>query len=338
MKLLFQGGWTQGRDPTNLRQLTESYCAALAEHVVNSRHELILTSSRGCDSLIANTIAEVMKRSGGNPKDKLIYYIPDRDREMPEHGRVFRMGAQRWWIDERTYFVQNSDALIAIGGGKGTSYCIDKAFLSKKPVFMPCQINTKAVAAWHRHSTGYYYSRPGDADFNADISTNPTEYFTNVFAVLDKLNSIRYDRRVFIVHGRDYNARNTLATILRQLSFEPIILQREPHAGLTIIEQLERDVARVGFGFVLYTPDDQGALIGETARPRARQNVIFEHGLLVGVLGRDRICALVHGDIEIPSDYHGVLYERFLDLDDEAIKIARVLKQAGYEVDASSLV
>ena len=40
--------------------------------------------------------------------------------------------------------------------------------------------------------------------------------------------------------------------------------------------------------------------------PRARQNVILELGYFIGRLGRDKVCALKKGDVEIPSDFMGV--------------------------------
>ena len=63
---------------------------------------------------------------------------------------------------------------------------------------------------------------------------------------------------------------------------------------------------------------------------RARQNVIFEHGYLIGKLGRDRVCALVDGDIEYPSDINGVVYIPYQgqwkhDIEQE-------LKSIGYEI------
>ena len=59
---------------------------------------------------------------------------------------------------------------------------------------------------------------------------------------------------------------------------------------------------------------------------------MFEHGLLIGLLGRERTCAIINGDIEIPSDIRGMLCEEITDLRGEAIKIAKVLKDAGYKV------
>lgn len=90
----------------------------------------------------------------------------------------------------------------------------------------------------------------------------------------------------------------------------------------------------------MLTPDDEGALRrGEDDfDPRARQNVIFEFWFLVGRLGRQRVCALKQGNVEIPSDYAGVLY---IELDDAAgwrMKLIGELKKAGFDVDANKAV
>lgn len=141
-----------------------------------------------------------------------------------------------------------------------------------------------------------------------------------------------------MVHGRDMYSRNSLVSILEKLEFEPIVLQREPNHGLSVIEKLERDAMSVGFGFILYTPDDIGGLVDEHQKPRARQNIIFEHGLLIGLLGRERTCALVKEEIEIPSDLNGVIYKKFDDLENEKLLISQILKQAGYKVNANLLI
>jgi len=64
----------------------------------------------------------------------------------------------------------------------------------------------------------------------------------------------------------------------------------------------------------------------------------IEHGLLIGLLGRERTCALVIGEVEEPSDIPGMVYEQLSDVKGDALRIARVLKQAGYSVDASGLL
>ena len=115
-----------------------------------------------------------------------------------------------------------------------------------------------------------------------------------------------------------------------------MVLHEQPNEGRTIIEKFE-DFTHVGFAVVLLTPDDTGRLQDDVGdfKPRARQNVIFEFGYFIGKLGRGRVCALVKGDVERPSDYDGVLY---IPLDDSGgweMRLIQELKSAGYDIDAN---
>ena len=85
------------------------------------------------------------------------------------------------------------------------------------------------------------------------------------------------------------------------------------------------------------TPDDVGSLKdGEpNLKPRARQNVIFEFGYFIGTLSRKRVCALVKGNVEKPSDYDGVLYIPLDDLGAWEMGLIKELKTAGFNVDAN---
>ena len=127
--------------------------------------------------------------------------------------------------------------------------------------------------------------------------------------------------------------------LLRELDLKPVVLQELPNRGRTIIEKFE-DYAQVQFAVGIFTPDDEGALAGDAAppKPRTRQNVIFEFGYFVGKLGRDRACALVKGEVEIFSDYSGVLYIQMDDSDGWKFKLVQELQSAGYEVDANVLI
>jgi predicted nucleotide-binding protein len=84
---------------------------------------------------------------------------------------------------------------------------------------------------------------------------------------------------------------------------------------------------------VLLTPDDEGCVKGGTPVPRARQNVVLELGYFVGRLGRDRVCALKRGEVEIPSDFGGVVYEPFDDAGGWRQALGRELQDAGFAID-----
>ena len=144
-------------------------------------------------------------------------------------------------------------------------------------------------------------------------------------------------RRVFVVHGHDETSREKVARFLEHLDFVPIILHEQPNAGRTIIEKFE-DYSDVGFAVVLLTPDDVGAAKGESdsLHPRVRQNVIFELGFFVGLLGRRNVCALRSGGVELPSDIHGVLYVEIDAAGAWRLFLAKELREAGFEVDMNS--
>lgn len=144
--------------------------------------------------------------------------------------------------------------------------------------------------------------------------------------------------KVFIVHGRDEKTKLEVARFIEKLGFQPIILSEQASNGKTIIEKIE-DCSDVGFGIVLYTPCDVGYLKGMESekKTRARQNVVFEHGYLVAKLGREKVCALVKDDTELPNDISGVVYIPICDEEGWKIKLAKEMKNAGYSIDLNLL-
>lgn len=113
--------------------------------------------------------------------------------------------------------------------------------------------------------------------------------------------------RVFLVHGHDDAAIESVARLVENLGLWAVILKEQASGGRTIIEKFEAN-SNVGFAIVLLTPDDVGSLKGRAKqlKSRARQNVIFELGYFIGKLGRKKVTALYKRGVEIPSDYLGI--------------------------------
>lgn len=139
-------------------------------------------------------------------------------------------------------------------------------------------------------------------------------------------------RKVFIVHGRDTGARESVARFLEHAGFEPVVLHEQANQGRTIIEKFE-DHSAANFAVVLLTPDDVGGMVGGTMNPRARQNVVLELGYFIGKLGRGRVCALKSGNIELPSDILGVAWTSFDESGGWKASLAKELQAAGFEID-----
>lgn len=143
-------------------------------------------------------------------------------------------------------------------------------------------------------------------------------------------------KKAFIIHGHDEGTRETVARFVEKLKLESVILHEKPNQGRTIIQKFE-DYSDVGYAIVLLTPDDVGNEKNKQKKlnPRARQNVIFEFGYFIGKLGGDKVCGIIKGDVEIPSDYSGVLY---IKLDQEGnwrTKLFRELKTRWPDIDAN---
>jgi predicted nucleotide-binding protein len=142
---------------------------------------------------------------------------------------------------------------------------------------------------------------------------------------------------VFIVHGRDEGPKQTVARFLERLGLNAMILHEQSNRGRTVIEKFE-DHAEVQFAIVILTPDDIGRLATDpetSGRLRARQNVIFEMGYFIGRIGRERVFPLRVGEVDIPSDYAGVVYTEMDSRGAWKGELVRELKSAGFDIDAN---
>ena len=138
--------------------------------------------------------------------------------------------------------------------------------------------------------------------------------------------------QVFIVHGHNELVKLDMSNFISSLGLEPIILHQQASSGRTIIEKIEA-YSNVGFAIVLYTPCDVGSKVGElNGKYRARQNVVFEHGYLIGKLGREKVAAVVKGDIETPNDISGVVYINFDDNQAWKNELITEIRSVGYDV------
>lgn len=166
-------------------------------------------------------------------------------------------------------------------------------------------------------------------DYTAYIKNNGTT---------DSVLNLPISKKVFIVHGHDGEARETVARFLSIIGLDPIILHEQANKGRTVIEKVEHN-SDVGFAVVLLTPDDQGRSKTEDClEDRVRQNVLLELGYFIGKLGRERVCALRRGKVSIPSDFAGVVWEEMDISGAWKLALARELRAAGHEVDLDKII
>jgi hypothetical protein len=150
-------------------------------------------------------------------------------------------------------------------------------------------------------------------------------------------DSRQISQRVFVVHGHDDGIKETVARFLEKLGLEAIVLHERPSKGRTVIEKVEAN-SEVGFAVVILTPDDVGASkkLRKRLKDRARQNVILELGYFLGKLGRERVCALHVKEVELPSDFHGVVYVSYDKAGAWRTKLMKEIIAAGMNVDSEN--
>ena len=140
--------------------------------------------------------------------------------------------------------------------------------------------------------------------------------------------------KVFISHGHDREGITTVAKFVEALGLKPTVLDEQPKKGQTIIDKFEEQADEAGFAIVLLTPDDVGSSKATGKRkPRARQDVIFELGYLLGGLGGGRVCALYKEGVELPSGIRDVAYVPMDSADDWKLKLSQGMRKAGLPVD-----
>lgn len=101
--------------------------------------------------------------------------------------------------------------------------------------------------------------------------------------------------------------------------------------SLTSIESLEKFAAECDFAIIIFGPDDKLVLDGGGKVQVPRDNVIFELGLFMGVLGRERTFFMADKG-KRPTDLDGVTYEKYtfgkgkkLDISEAVKKIRDVI-------------
>lgn len=206
------------------------------------------------------------------------------------------------------------------------------------------------------YSPGIYFSTTPDSAFENTFNNGKKELLNllNVIAEDIQLESVINDnnnsttksnfntKNIFIVHGQNEEMKLSVTRTVEKLKLNPIILHEQPNKGRTIIEKFT-DNSEVAFAIVLLSADDiayNKKEQPESYRFRARQNVIFELGYFIGKIGRERVLALyeIENNIEIPTDYSGVIFVPFDKAGKWQFDLVKELKILGISVDANDIL
>lgn len=140
--------------------------------------------------------------------------------------------------------------------------------------------------------------------------------------------------QIFIVPGEDVITQKKTIQFVENLGFEAIILEEHGFSNQTLLEKTEA-YPDAKFGIVLYTPSSKEEKLLENGniKLKAQYNKIFEHGFLMGKIGKSNVCALVKDSIEMPNDISGAVYITMDETDLWCYSLAKELKKAGYSIN-----
>lgn len=163
------------------------------------------------------------------------------------------------------------------------------------------------------------------------------EYFEQVLQEVINANPEIEDNKiekikgntVFIIHGHDNELKTEVQLLLTRAGVNNLVLHEQADKGRTIIDKLVEESSSSNYAIALLSPDDKL----QDGSTRARQNVILEVGYFIGWLGKERVRILKKGNIEIPSDLQGILYENYDISGAWKMKLCKELIAVGIYVD-----
>jgi len=125
--------------------------------------------------------------------------------------------------------------------------------------------------------------------------------------------------KVFIGSSKEVGGNNGLlekvAVIVEQCGITPVRWNQTPSvfkAGNYTLENLEDLTVSVDAAIFICSSDDQTWYRGKKVG-KPRDNVIFEHGLFSGKLGRKKSIIVKYGNVKLPNDLDGVTFIDFSD-------------------------
>ncbi len=307
----------------------ELYFNDLPSGIWNATQGLIRTAANGNFSILKDIINSIAEKTGSALTTAWSWN--DLENEIPYYVGVLHRRTEAKGIP---FFMDTLEMIYR--KGELSSQELNE-WLENNQLGYRCESNI----------LGFYWCSCKDSELddssevieNTEKSENE-KIKNNRSTITTKDEKITMNNKVFIVHGHDDLAKETVARSLEKMGFEAIILHEQPDEGKTIIEKIEAN-SNVVFAVVLYTECDVGRdkTMPESAnQKRARQNVVFEHGYLIGKLGRNHVCALVKGEVETPGDISGVVYTPMDDKKAWEIRLYKNMKAAGIDVDMNKII
>lgn len=150
---------------------------------------------------------------------------------------------------------------------------------------------------------------------NGSITTDGKEAL-KLSQLLDHWNDTitNLQKTIFIVYAfQNGKKKDEVQRLLLEWGFKVEVMEEQAGNGVSLLNKLERSVAKADYGIVLLSPDIES----KSGKFLPRPNVMMELGMLLGYLkdSEHRISVINYktdkADVEIASDILGVAYEEY---------------------------
>lgn len=145
----------------------------------------------------------------------------------------------------------------------------------------------------------------------------------------------RFVNNIFIVYGHNHEMRTKVERCIKRWHINVIELDRNGPAGMqTVFSKLYESAKKADSAIVLVSGDDNAIDTDGNPVLRARQNVIFEAGMFLGMLGPEKVIMLMENaeNFEWPSDLGGVHPIEYDQSGQWKERLKRQLDNIGYEL------
>jgi hypothetical protein len=210
--------------------------------------------------------------------------------------------SEGWWQGAHLISLRESDAVLTIGGGKGT-YLAGLAAIVAGKRLVPVSSFGGASAELMKH-----LAETASSEQASKLRRLNGPWTSEACNVAFDLLGAAGGPSLLIIHGRSKDWLDLKDWLREEAHVRNIaVMAQEYGIGSTLPEKFERIGREVTAAIALATADDVGSLAGESElEGRARQNVWVEVGFVWGRLGRKRLMLLTQPGLQIPSDLQGL--------------------------------
>jgi predicted nucleotide-binding protein len=205
-------------------------------------------------------------------------------------------------------------------------------FFGNSPIKNMVCIPIKTGGEWPFGIVCFHNNDPQKEFTDAEIAALESCVDVLAIALHNPLPELNLEKNVFVVHGRDDASLDQLQLLLLKYQVTPKVLKNKNRGPKSILDELEGLIRICKAGFILATPDDEGHLRdgSDPLFARARENVIFETGLLFAKFREfERVTLLLKRPLKLPSDLDGIFHEPFDNIKDSEATIVEKLKAWG---------